>query len=273
MRSEAGQPLGKVYNGLVSKLAALLGALQSLSTGLVTREKTTKEQVVNGVAGKVPLVGGLLKGIAEFAGGKLEMKKIEQAVQQLRTPQEVSAFALRFAEMVCVRYELQLRKLTDKGAEAVVNYVLAQLTELLFTPAAGEETPDVAQLHFLLLRRLETRGARGKAEAFTQWGLGKAAVFGVASYALETKAPLPLVNGEVVRWSADELFTLVGVEVETSWREAPGVAYMATDSDCVPRRTMMRTRATTSSRWRRRRPSSPWAGCLARPVLSARCLR
>jgi hypothetical protein len=69
-----------VYDGLVCKTAALLGALQTLSSGLVTREKTTSEAVVAGVAGKIPLVGELLKAVAEFARGKLEMAKIDKCV-------------------------------------------------------------------------------------------------------------------------------------------------------------------------------------------------
>jgi hypothetical protein len=139
------------------------------------------------------------------------MSKIKRAVKNLRTPQDVSAFALRLAEVVCVRYELQLRALKrGSGAARVVNYVLAQLTELLLDPNGEAETsPDVEQLHSLLLRRLETRG---KAEAFAQWCLSKAAFVGVSSYKLATTTPLPLVNGETVQWSADELFTQPGVE-------------------------------------------------------------
>jgi tetratricopeptide (TPR) repeat protein len=106
----------------------------------------------------------------------------------------------------------QLRVLTDKGGECVVNYVLAQLTELLLALAAGEEAPAIAQLHTLLLRRLETRGVRGTAEAVEQWCRRTAKVFGVASYALETKTEFALVDTNEVEWSADKLFTQVGVE-------------------------------------------------------------
>jgi hypothetical protein len=66
MRGDAGAPLDKVYDGLVSKTAALLGALQTLSSGLVAREKTTTEAVVANVVGKIPLVGGLLSAAAEL---------------------------------------------------------------------------------------------------------------------------------------------------------------------------------------------------------------
>jgi hypothetical protein len=162
------------------------------------------------------------------------MDKIKRAVKNLRTPQDVSAFALRLAEAVCVRYELQLRALEDGsgGAARVVNYVLAQLTELLLDPNGEAETsPDVEQLHTLLLRRLETRGKRSKAEAFAQWCLRNAAFAGVSSYALATTTRLPLVDSSEVTWSADELFTKVGVETAdgsggaSTFRAAPDGAY------------------------------------------------
>jgi hypothetical protein len=96
------------------------------------------------------------------------MSKIKRPVENLRTPQDVSAFALRLAEAVCVRYELQLRALkgSSGGAARVVDYMLAQLNELLLDPNdVAETSPDMEQLHTLLLRRLETRGERERSRS------------------------------------------------------------------------------------------------------------
>jgi hypothetical protein len=110
--------------------------------------------------------------------------------------------------------------------------VLAQLTELLLDPNGEAETsPVVERLHTLLLRRLETRGERGKAEAFAQWCLRKAAFAGVTSYKLETTTAFAPVESSEVTWSADELFTKVGVETAdgsggaSTFRAAPDGAY------------------------------------------------
>jgi hypothetical protein len=50
----ANTALNCVYMSLIRETAALLGALQSISTGLVARNKTTEEGIVAGVVGNIP---------------------------------------------------------------------------------------------------------------------------------------------------------------------------------------------------------------------------